>query len=242
MIKLKSYNQNLQSYIKSPCDDVKFNASEYTKDESIPNWVKSDGNVTVIGTFSNDKSKYILLKVNSMDKKKSVEKDYEVLIQFYGDLVNLDKAYIKVLSNSPGWVYRYMALYDRFKLLPDGTSNLDWIVKEMPNKSNPKFIMGYDITVYCGMMFIKDNTKNFDRYRKYSSLDELLKKIRPFKKIVKMIDKYDNASTIKEAPKPSKERVITSTAKNMDIKKNQGNRIIKPLQKHPKIQKVSRTR
>ena len=124
--------------------------------------------IRVEGYTQVEDSYYIHIKVPSESKNKDgINYEYDVVIRFFTDNPNVKKQlslrayYIQFFSNSPGFIYRYAALYKKYGYLIDILYNkLDPEFKDvLPEKTNANMELSFDNTIYFACRFLSD--KNF---------------------------------------------------------------------------------
>lgn len=143
-------------------------------------------------------SYYIHVKVPS-ESKKSDKYEYDVVIRFFTDKpsvkmsISLRDYYIQFFSNSPGFIYKYAALYRKEGYLIEVLQDkLDPEYKDvMPEKTNSDMILSYDKSIYFACKYLSEAkfkvlNKGGILLQKKKSLSKFLADISDFKSV-----KYD---------------------------------------------------
>lgn len=124
---------------------------------------KKHNKIKVESTMVFNDSFFIHLKVPSESNRGDVT--YDVVIQFFTENEDVKKElhlknyYVQFFSNSPGFAYKYAALYREkgylIETLQDkfGKGALD----KLPEKANSKFELYYDSTIYYACRYFLDN-------------------------------------------------------------------------------------
>lgn len=121
--------------------------------------------IRVEGYTQVEDSYYIHIKVPSESKNKDgINYEYDVVIRFFTDNPNVKKQlslrayYIQFFSNSPGFIYRYAALYKKYGYLIDILYNkLDPEFKDvLPEKTNANMELSFDNTIYFACRYLSE--------------------------------------------------------------------------------------
>lgn len=141
------------------------------------NFVKS--NKIYIAGFTNiEDSYYVHIKIPS-ESQKDGKYEYDVVIRFFTDKpalragTSLRAYYMQFFSNSPGFIYRYAALYKKedylikalYDKLDPEYSNV------MPTKTNADMELSYDKSIYFACKFLSEG-----RFRYLTKVGLLLHK------------------------------------------------------------------
>lgn len=113
---------------------------------------------TVIG-----ESYYVHVRVPS-ESNKDGKYEYDVVIKFFTDKPELKKTislrqyYMQFFSNSPGFIYRYAALYKKHDyLIKEVYDKLDPEYADvMPEKTNADMQVSYDKSIYFACKYLSD--------------------------------------------------------------------------------------
>lgn len=113
---------------------------------------------TVIGD-----SHYIHIRVPS-ETQKDNRYEYDVIIKFFTDKPELNKSislreyYMQFFSNSPGFIYRYAALYKKHDyLIKELYDKLDPEYADvMPEKTNASMKVSYDKSIFFACKYLSD--------------------------------------------------------------------------------------
>ena len=151
--------QTLNEFILNPFgngkDDKRLSLEqEYTK-------IKKQ--IRVIGYSQVDDDALIHIKIPSTSKQGQM---YDVVILFFTDDNSVKKEltvknyYIKFFSNSPSFIYKYAALYNKHGFLIDMLyDKLDkGYIDKLPDKTNSNHDMYYDKSIYCACRLLQENS------------------------------------------------------------------------------------
>jgi hypothetical protein len=149
-----------------------------TKYEKLYNEFVKSNKIYIAGYTVIEKSYYIHVKVPS-ESQKDGRYEYDVVIRLFTDKPELELTnslrayYMQFFSNSPGFIYKYAALYKKEDyLIKDLYDKLDSDYKDvMPEKTNSDMILSYDKSIYFACKFLSDG-----RFRYLSKFGILLQK------------------------------------------------------------------
>ena len=161
MQELAVSKQTLAEFIASPFG-IK-NDQKNLKYDSRYQEYKRGNKISVYSTLELDGDFFVHLKVPSESNKKTVT--YDVVVQFFTPddkirrSIDVTGYYVQFFSNSPGFVYKYAALYklqgylieslyDKFDI---GTLEI------LPDKANKDYDLSYDSTIYYACRFLLDS-------------------------------------------------------------------------------------
>ena len=154
-------NQTLQEFISSPFGFR--NEMKNLKYEGKYQAYKRSNKIVVESTIEFEKNYFVHVKVPSESQKG--QSYYDVVIQFFTPDPDIERElsvehyYVQFFSNSPGFVYKYAALYKINGYLIEAL--YDKIGKEsldtLPTKSNSSYEMYFDSSIYYASRFILDN-------------------------------------------------------------------------------------
>ena len=154
-------SQTLEEFLEAPFgikDLVK-----RTKYESRYQSYANSNKIKIEGTMELNGDYFIHLKVPSESAKGDVE--YDVVVQFFttdeakAKNLNVQKYFVQFFSNSPGFIYKYAALYKLQGYLIESLydkfdkGSLDIL----PDKANSKYEMSYDSTIFYACRYLLDN-------------------------------------------------------------------------------------
>lgn len=215
--------QTLNEFITNPFR----NAKDDKRSQLEQGFTTSKRHITFAGYTQIDDNYLIHIKIPSETKKQQF---YDVVILFFTDVmsvkneVNLKNYYVKFFSNSPGFIYKYAALYNKHGFLIDMFyDKIDsGFINKMPEKANSSMDMFYDKSLYCACRFLQENaitllnkhqpasrTKDTDKFMKDISSFENVK----FGNELKDLDKGINRELGKK--KINKRRVSRSNSSNI---------------------------
>lgn len=150
--------QTLKEFIDTPFGHAPKHKAEYENTYAKYNSVNS---IRLIKILDADTSIYYHFKVVSESTEKIY---YDVVIQFIAPdserakSKNIDDYYVKFFSNSPGFVYKYAALYKHYNYLADALADLLGNgIDQLPTKTNADMELDYDKTIYLACRYIMDH-------------------------------------------------------------------------------------
>ena len=157
-------NQTLKDFIEKP-----FNRKDFTKQtkyESRYLEYKRNNKIKLGGVLKFEDSFFIHVKVPSESNKKEVY--YDVVVQFFTDndlykhSTTVKNYYVQFFSNSPGFLYKYAALYKLEGYLIESLADKfePGILDVLPDKANKNYELAYDSSIYYGCRYIWDNKLN----------------------------------------------------------------------------------
>ncbi len=161
MERLNISNQTLKDFIENPFHQK--NELKYLKYDNRYQSYKKANKIKVVRVLEFEKNYFIHLTVPSESQKGASE--YDVVIQFFTPekqverSLSLDNYYVQFFSNSPGFIYKYAALYklegylieSLFNKFQAGTLDI------LPDKANKDYELFYDSSIYYASRFLLDN-------------------------------------------------------------------------------------
>lgn len=161
---------------------------------------------------------------------------YDVVIQFIPrDNIGVHKGhlreyYVKFFSNSPGFVYRYAALYYAEGFLIDSLMiKLGDEFLQPPSKTNPKMQLAMDKSIYYAAKLIEDNLF-FNTYKDvYSSkrtkdIKKFLDGVLEFKTVMSSIEVEKFKKDTRDQLSKDKSRAKAQSAKEDETKRRELNK------------------
>lgn len=175
----KSPFQTLNQFISAPFGIPK-GARDIKAEERYQKYLK-DKAIKVENCCVIDTLYLVHFKLQSESQK---ENWYDVVIEFFTEDEEIAKEsslknyYLQFFSNSPSFIYKYAALYRIHGYLINTLyEKMDpEFVNRLPEKSNPKFDMTYDNSLYAACRYLQDNS--FRLMRK-QGLTTFIKKLKP---------------------------------------------------------------
>lgn len=247
--------QTIRHFLETPFG--KYNSNIYQKYRAEYAKAKGSNQIKIVGYTQMGTSYLYHIQVKSESKSTKKNKYwYDVIIQFFPpnrDVENdltLNRYYVRFFSNSPGFIYKYAALYKMHGFLIEGLYNKldpDYI-DTLPNKTNAAMDMYYDKSLYFACQYLCDHSMRAlskvmtVAFHKKISPDEFFNNIPDFRTIKidqtildteKSIDKTIGSmiNSDKTKPKAKKERVVKRSGNN---KTKAGMTIVKPKAKTAK--------
>lgn len=173
----KSKYQSIADFMRSPfgrTDSMEKN----TKYQELYETYKRSNKIYVAGYCNIEDSYYIHVKIPS-ESQKDGKYEYDVVIRFFTDNPSLKPGnslrayYMQFFSNSPGFIYKYAALYKKEDyLIRDLYNKLDPEYSNvMPTKTNSDMVLSYDKSIYFACRFLSDG-----RFRYLNKFGLLLQK------------------------------------------------------------------
>lgn len=161
MEQLAISHQTLREFLEAPFGNP--NEMKHLKYEDRYQSFKKSNKIRVEATMELEKNYFVHLKVPSESQKGLIY--YDVVVQFFTPdpevmkETNLNHYYVQFFSNSPGFIYKYAALYqlqgylietlvDKFK---------PGILQVLPDKANKDYELYFDSTIYYACRYIMDN-------------------------------------------------------------------------------------
>lgn len=260
---MRSKYQDISSFMRSPFGTTTSMDKNTKYDQLYKEFIK-DNKIYIEGYTVIENSYYIHIKIPSESQKDSNYK-YDVVIRFFTDKPNLlltpslRAYYMQFFSNSPGFIYKYAALYKKEDyLIKEMYNKLDSQYQNvMPEKTNSDMNLSYDKSIYFACKFLSDG--QFRYLNKYGILLQKKKSPSAFfsaindfesvkfdhelmnteKRLKKDIDKKQSSE--KKGKKPTDTNKIqanSSTSKD----KSSIHRVIKITGNHNRIKKKSATK
>lgn len=161
---------------------------------------------------------------------------YDVVIQFIppdnttAKRDNIRNYYVKFFSNSPGFVYKYAALYYLHGFLIDNlASKLGTGFLKAPEKTNPDMKLGYDKSIYfASMLILRHNYfysfKDTFFVKRTKNLNEFLKGVFEFDDVMTSIEVENLRKSTKKQLEKDKEAAKKQRQGAKDSNKSQTNR------------------
>lgn len=189
--------QTLSDFMFSPFHRTD-SMDKNTKYEELYKDLNIKRRIHIAGYTVIEDSYYVHVKVPS-ESHKDNKYEYDVVIRFFTDKpsvkmsMSLREYYIQFFSNSPGFIYKYAALYRKEGFLIDVLQDkLDSEYKDvMPEKTNSDMILSYDKSIYFACKYLSESrfkvlNKGGILLQKRKSLSKFLSDISDFKSV-----KYD---------------------------------------------------
>ena len=154
-------NQTLQQFLDSPFG-LPDKSQKHLKYESRYQVYKKANKIKLEGTHELDGNYFVHLKVPSESNNADIV--YDVVVQFFPPTksnhdLDVGNYYVQFFSNSPGFVYKYAALYKIQGYLIE--SLIDKLGREaldrLPDKANSTYDLYYDSTIYYACRYLIDN-------------------------------------------------------------------------------------
>ena len=223
--------QTLSQFMRNPFNLGPQNIPNDWKDNAI-RWIRAN-KIRLMQILEYEDSYFYNIEVPS-ESKDNVH--YDVVIQFIPrDNIGIHKGhirdyYVKFFSNSPGFVYRYAALYYAEGFLIDSLmSKLGTGFLQAPEKTNPNMKLAMDKSIYFAAKLIEDNLF-FNTYKDvYSS-----KRTKDVKKFLDGVLEFDTVMSNIEVEKfkqdtrkqlsKDKNTARRQAAKEADAKRRELNR------------------
>ena len=153
--------QTLQEFLDSPFGIP--NEQKHLKYEDRYQSYKKANRIKVEATMELDKNYFIHLKVPSESQKGLSY--YDVVVQFFTPNKEVEKQlsiknyYVQFFSNSPGFIYKYAALYKINGYLIESLMDKfsPGILDTLPDKANKDYELYFDSSIYYACRHILDN-------------------------------------------------------------------------------------
>ena len=153
-------HQTLKEFIEAPFGVP--NMSKNLKYEDRYQSYKRNNKIKIESSIEFEKNFFIHLKVPSESQEKMF---YDVVIQFFTTddkierQLTVENYYVQFFSNSPGFVYKYAALYKlQGYLIESLYGKFDSGTLEiLPDKSNSSYELYYDSSIYYACRYLLDN-------------------------------------------------------------------------------------
>lgn len=151
--------QTLNEFITNP-----FGNANYGKQTEYEREFKRIEKKMVIAAYCQVDDNYMIhIKIPSTSKQGQM---YDVVILFFTDdnsvkrELTVKNYYIKFFSNSPSFIYKYAALYNKHGFLIDMLyDKLDkGYIDKLPDKTNSNHDMYYDKSIYCACRLLQENS------------------------------------------------------------------------------------
>lgn len=160
--------QTLYQFMRKPFGNTDSTSMEkaYKYEQRYKEYILQN-KIRVEGYTQVEDSYYIHIKVPSESKSKDNTKyEYDVVIRFFTTNPDVKKQlslrayYIQFFSNSPGFMYRYAALYKKNGYLIDILyDKLDPEYKDvLPEKTNSNMNISFDSTIYFACRYLSEYT------------------------------------------------------------------------------------
>lgn len=193
-------HQTLREFIEQPFGVP--NKEKQIKYESRYQNFKKQNKIKIESSIEFEKNYFIHLKVPSESQKGDLY--YDVVVQFFtsnekiSKQLTIENYYVQFFSNSPGFVYKYAALYKLKGYLIESLCDKydNSTLNTLPEKSNSSFELYYDSTIYYACRYLLDN--------KISSLGKLNIKIfktKPVKSFFEDIRDFEETNITRDTNK-----------------------------------------
>ena len=164
MERISVSRQNLDEFLKMPFG--KPNNQKNLQYESRYRDYRKNNKIQVAGTTVVDETYFIHIKVPSESQKGLSY--YDVVVMFFTPHeefikeLTLKNYYIQLFSNSPGFVYKYSALYHLEGYLISSLQDkfTPGMLDVLPDKANKSYELFYDSSIYYACRFLQDNRMN----------------------------------------------------------------------------------
>lgn len=161
MEKLSISQQTLQEFIENPFGQP--NEQKHLKYEDRYQNFKRNNRIRIEATMELDKNYFVHVKVPSESQKGLTY--YDVVIQFFTPNkevereTNLNHYYVQFFSNSPGFIYKYAALYSLQGYLIETLVDKykPGMLEVLPDKANKDYELYFDSSIYYACRYILDN-------------------------------------------------------------------------------------
>lgn len=161
MERLSVSHQTLKEFLEEPFG-TKNKTKNYQYEQRYQSYKKSN-KIKIESTIEFEKHYFVHVQVPSESQKGLSY--YDVVVEFAPPNEKVEKEltvqnyYVQFFSNSPGFVYKYAALYKMqgylIETLYDKFS--DGILDILPEKANKNFELYYDSSIYYACKFLLDN-------------------------------------------------------------------------------------
>lgn len=200
MERLSISNQTLREFVNRPFNQP--NELKHLKYEDRYLSYKKSNKIKIQSILEFEKNYFIHMTVPSESQKGVTH--YDVVIQFFTPdkrverELTLEHYYVQFFSNSPGFVYKYAALYKLEGYLIE--SLLDkfqpGILNVLPDKANKDYELYYDSSIYYASRFLLDN-----KMRTMSKLNAKIFSTRNVEKFFSDIQDIESMGIIRDATK-----------------------------------------
>ena len=161
MENLSISQQTLQEFLKNPFGQP--NEQKHLKYEDRYQNFKRNNRIQIEATMELDKNYFVHVKVPSESQKGLSY--YDVVIQFFTPNkeveheTNLNHYYVQFFSNSPGFIYKYAALYHMQGYLIETLVDKykPGMLEVLPDKANKDYELYFDSSIYYACRYILDN-------------------------------------------------------------------------------------
>lgn len=161
MEKLAISQQTLQEFLENPFGQP--NEQKHLKYEDRYQNFKRNNRIQIEATMELDKNYFVHIKVPSESQKGLSY--YDVVIQFFTPNkeveheTNLNHYYVQFFSNSPGFIYKYAALYNLQGYLIETLVDKykPGMLEVLPDKANKDYELYFDSSIYYACRYILDN-------------------------------------------------------------------------------------
>ena len=124
---------------------------------------RDSNRIVIAGTMELDGDYFVHVKVPSESQRGL--SSHDVVIQFFtnNDItrkeLTLKNYYVQFFSNSPGFVYKYAALYQLQGYLISSLQDkfTPGMLNVLPDKANKDYVLFYDSSIYYACRFLQDN-------------------------------------------------------------------------------------
>lgn len=161
MERLNISNQTLREFIERPFHQK--NEQKYLKYDARYQVYKKSNKIKVVRVLEFEKNYFIHITVPSESQKGATV--YDVVVQFFTPLsqversLSLENYYVQFFSNSPGFIYKYAALYKLEGYLIESLFDKfqPGILDTLPDKANKDYELFYDSSIYYAARYLLDN-------------------------------------------------------------------------------------
>ena len=161
MESLEISHQTLQQFMDAPFG--KPNDAKSLKYESKYRAYRDSNKIKIESSIEYEKNYFIHMKVPSESQKG--KGFYDVVIQFftpnkeYEKQLTVENYYVQFFSNSPGFVYKYAALYKLHGYLIESLCDKfdTAYLNVLPDKANKDYELSYDSSIYYACRYLLDH-------------------------------------------------------------------------------------
>lgn len=154
-------NQTLDQFVKSPFRTK--NTQKHLKYEDRYQTFSNTNKIKIEATLEMEKNYFIHLKVPSESQKGRLY--YDVVVQFFTPSekveseLTLKNYYVQFFSNSPGFIYKYAALYHIQGYLIEALVDKyqPGLIDTLPDKANSSYELYYDSSIYYACRYLQDH-------------------------------------------------------------------------------------
>ena len=200
MEKINISTQTLREFLDRPFKQP--NELKHLKYESRYLSYKKANKIKIQAVLEFEKNYFIHLTVPSESQKGASH--YDVVIQFFTPdkhverELTLENYYVQFFSNSPGFVYKYAALYKLEGYLIESLFDKfqPGVLDTLPDKANKDYELYYDSSIYYAGRFLLDN-----KTRTMSKLNIKIFRIKNVEKFFSDVQDIESMGIIRDATK-----------------------------------------